>query len=225
MVTEPKTFERSKFRELVVSFTEKIIPAQAGEDRYKWNGQYVGRVMPNSFIFARFNSSSSGLIEADTVPAGYCSVMKRVYKEVGGFDENFQGTALREETDFCLRVGSLGYKNYFLGKTYVMHMRQLGGCNNLSTSYSSILSKFENELYFQFKHFLSKSTFYFFFRLMPMVLESFKRTWGISLIMHIQFTRNFYKMKVSKFHRQAYESTLKYPNHNNIDNDILNRKP
>ncbi|MGR3220032.1 MAG: glycosyltransferase family 2 protein, partial [Candidatus Anammoxibacter sp.] len=206
----PEQFKRSKFRETIVSFIEKVIPAPANEEHYKLNGKYVGRVKPNSFMFCQFDLPGTGLVEVDTVRGCYWSIKRSVFNKANGFDRNFQG-ALRDETDLCLRVKKLGYKIYFLCDAFVYHNRQLGGCNNVATSYSSLLVKFENEFYFQFKHFLSRSTFYYFVRLLPMVFESFKRTWGISLILHLQYTWNLFKIKTGKANRDAFELSLKHP--------------
>ncbi|MGR3317116.1 MAG: glycosyltransferase family 2 protein [Candidatus Anammoxibacter sp.] len=209
-IVGPEQFKRSAFRETTVSFFEKLLLTSKSEDRYKLNGKYVGRVKPNSFMFCRFDLSGKGLVEVDTVRGCYWSIKREVFNKADGFDQNFQG-ALRDETDLCLRVKNLGYKNYFLCDAYVYHKRQLGGCNNVATSYSSLLVKFENEFYFQFKHFLPRSSFYYFVRLLPMVFESFKRTWGMSLILHLQYTWNLFKIKTKKSNRDAFESSLKHP--------------
>ncbi len=207
-IVEPQQFQRSGFRETVVSLIEKFLPAPESENRYKLNGKYVGRVKPNSLIFCRYESSGEGAVEVDTVRGCYWSIKRDVFNEAGGFDENFQG-ALRDETDLCLRVKKQGYKIKFLSDAFVYHKRQLGGCNNVSTSYNSVLTKYDNEFYFQYKHFLSISPLYYFFRLLPLVLETLKSTRGLSLIAHIQFTWKFFEIKTSSSRKKQYESTFK----------------
>ena len=208
-LVSPQKFQRSKLREITSSLVEKVIPTPKSEDRYKINGRYVARVKPNSFMFCRFDTEGRGLVEVDTVRGCYWSIKRSVFNEAGGFDQNFQG-ALRDETDLCLRIIGLGYKNYFYCDAYVYHERQLGGCNNVATSYNSLLDKFDNEFYFQFKHFLARSSFFYFVRLMPLALEALKRTWGISLILHLQLTWNFFMLKVSRSYRSVYKSSLKH---------------
>lgn len=208
-LVSPGKFQRNKFREITCSLVEKVIPSPESENRYKINGRYVARVKPNSFMFCRFDSQGNGLVEVDTVRGCYWSIKRVVFNETGGFDQNFQG-ALRDETDLCLRIIRLGYKNYFYCDAYVCHERQLGGCNNVATSYNSLLDKFDNEFYFQFKHFLSRSSFFYFVRLMPLALEALKRTWGISLILHLQLTWNFFLIKVNGEYRATYKSSFKH---------------
>lgn len=209
-IVSPQKFQRSKFREIIVSFIEKVLPTNKEEERYKLNGKYVARVKPNSFIFCRFDLAGNGLVEVDTVRGCYWSIKREAFNKAGGFDENFQG-ALRDETDLCLQIKKEGYKTYFLPDAHVCHVRQLGGCNNVATSYSSLLAKYDNEFYFQFKHFLSRSSFYYFIRLLPLAMESCKRTWGISLVLHIQFTWNFFMIKGRESCKKDYESSLRHP--------------
>ena len=205
----PQLFQRSRFRELIITLLEKIMPSPASEECYKLDGKYVARVKSNSFIFCRFDLAGNNLVEVDTVRGCYWSVKRSVFNLTGGFDANFQG-ALRDETDLCLRIKRLGYKIYFQPDVYVYHERQLGGCNNVATSYSSLLDKYDNEFYFQFKHFLPRSTIFYFIRLLPLAIEGMARTWGISFILHLQFTWDFFKIKRDTIHRGNYEATFKH---------------
>ncbi len=208
-VVGPQVFKRSRFREIIITFLENVLPAPVSEASYKLDGKYVARVKPNSFIFCRFDLSGNNLVEVDTVRGCYWSMKRRVFNEAGGFDQNFQG-ALRDETDLCLRIKRLGYKIYFQPDVYVYHERQLGGCNNVATSYGSLLDKYDNEFYFQFKHFLPRSTLFYFIRLLPMALEGLIRTWGISFMLHLQFTWNFFKIKTDEAHCKDYEATFRH---------------
>ena len=208
-VVGPQMFQRNRFREIIITMLEKIIPSPASEESYKLDGKYVARVKSNSFIFCRFDLSGNNLVEVDTVRGCYWSMKRSVFNEAGGFDVNFQG-ALRDETDLCLRIKRLGYKIYFQPDVYVYHERQFGGCNNVATSYGTLLDKYDNEFYFQFKHFLSRSTFFYFIRLLPLALEGLIRTWGISFILHLQFTWDFFKIKVDDTHCKNYKATFKH---------------
>lgn len=208
-IVGPKRFQRNRFREVINSCAEKILPSPEGEETYKLNGRYVARVKPNSFIFCRFDMAGEGLVEADTVRGCYWSMKRDVFNEAGGFDENFQG-ALRDETDLCLKIKGLGYRICFQPGAYVLHERQPGGCDNVTASYNSLLAKYDNEFYFQFKHFLERSSIYYLVRLLPMAIEGLKRTWGISLFLHVQLTWNLFRIKRNRRRRVDYESTLRY---------------
>lgn len=61
---------------------------------------------------------------------GNFSVKKEIFFEVGGIDEQLtKGTALYEETDFCLRVRKAGYKIWFNYDAHVYHLAaETGGC-------------------------------------------------------------------------------------------------
>lgn len=68
--------------------------------------------------------------EVQHAPGGNFSVRRRLFAEIGGFDEAFsRGAALYEETDFCLRVIEKGYRIYFNPKARLLHLAAaVGGC-------------------------------------------------------------------------------------------------
>lgn len=68
--------------------------------------------------------------EVDHGGGGNFSVKRDVYLKVNGVDEYLtKGSALYEETDFCLRVKKLGYKIWFHYDAHVFHLAAAtGGC-------------------------------------------------------------------------------------------------
>jgi GT2 family glycosyltransferase len=57
------------------------------------------------------------------------SVRKELVKDIGGFDERFEGTAEYEDMDFCLRALRKGYKIIFDPTAVVEHFASsTGGC-------------------------------------------------------------------------------------------------
>ncbi|CEJ43204.1 Glycosyl transferase, family 2 (Putative glycosyl transferase) [Umezakia ovalisporum] len=49
------------------------------------------------------------------------------------FDERFRGSAVREESDFCLRLRKTGYKIWYDPDAYLIHLGQeTGGCHDIS---------------------------------------------------------------------------------------------
>ncbi|NEQ30858.1 MAG: glycosyltransferase family 2 protein [Leptolyngbya sp. SIO4C5] len=50
------------------------------------------------------------------------------------FDERFRGSAVREESDFCLRIRRTGYKIWYAPDAHLVHLgEETGGCHDIST--------------------------------------------------------------------------------------------
>jgi GT2 family glycosyltransferase len=50
------------------------------------------------------------------------------------FDERFQGSAVREESDFCLRIRKTGYQIWYDPDAHLVHLgEETGGCHDIST--------------------------------------------------------------------------------------------
>ncbi len=50
------------------------------------------------------------------------------------FDERFRGSAVREESDFCLRLRQTGYKIWYDPEADLVHLgEETGGCHDIST--------------------------------------------------------------------------------------------
>jgi GT2 family glycosyltransferase len=65
------------------------------------------------------------------------------------FDERFRGSAVREESDFCLRLRQTGYKIWYDPEAYLIHLGEdTGGCHDISTR------SLEYQLTFYHNHFL-----------------------------------------------------------------------
>ncbi len=65
------------------------------------------------------------------------------------FDERFQGSAVREESDFCLRSRQTGYHIWYAPEAYLVHLgEETGGCHDVSTR------SLKYQLTFYHNHFL-----------------------------------------------------------------------
>ncbi|MGK7959859.1 hormogonium polysaccharide biosynthesis glycosyltransferase HpsN [Crocosphaera sp.] len=65
------------------------------------------------------------------------------------FDERFRGNAVREESDFCLRLRQTGYKIWYEPDAYLVHLgEETGGCHDISTR------SFSYQMTFYHNHFL-----------------------------------------------------------------------
>ena len=154
------------------------------EPLYQYEGVYIGRIRSNSYMIKNFDVPANRLIRIDGARGCNWATRKELFFKAGGFDEAYQGTALREETDLYLRLNSFG-PAYYAPQARVTHYRQLGGCDNLSDSLRSLRSKLDNELYFQKKNFPKCSRVHFLIRLIPLMLENFRNSKGLSFFLWI----------------------------------------
>ena len=186
----PAVLARSAFRTALVRAASLVLPA---EKDYSIDGHYVGRVKRNSFFLCDYSLKASHPVRIDTARGCVWATRRVRVEALGGFDEFYQGTALREESDLHLRLQDRFGPAYYLPQVHVRHYRQLGGCNNLKQSLAVLESKLTNEAYFQQKHFSQVSKFWFLIRLLPLVLSNLKSTYGYSLLLLIRYTWFFKK--------------------------------
>ncbi len=59
--------------------------------------------------------------EVDILTGAFMFIKKRVYEEVGGFDEDF--FMYGEDIDLSYRISQAGYKNYYVGSCKVLHFK------------------------------------------------------------------------------------------------------
>lgn len=151
----------------------------------------VASITKNGFFFCDFSLKIEELVFIDTVRGCNFAVRREKYLEVNGFDTDFKGTSYREESDFILRLRKLGSKGLYNSKASVLHLRQFGGCNNLSLSIKSLRSKLDNEFLFQRKHFSQTPKVLFFIRILPLLIEHLLETRGKSLLLGLQYALRF----------------------------------
>lgn len=78
------------------------------------------------------------------------SFRREIFTKYGlRFDERFRGSAVREESDFCLRVRQTGYKIWYDPEAYLVHLgEETGGCHDIS------MRSLQYQLTFYHNHFL-----------------------------------------------------------------------
>jgi len=81
----------------------------------------------------------------EVLSGAFMMIKKTVFEKVNGFDETF--FMYGEDIDLSLRISQLGYKNYYLGKISITHLK--GG----STTYNY---KYVNDFYGAMKLFVKK---------------------------------------------------------------------
>lgn len=117
------------------------------------NKEQSGRVCwvtPSGRIYG--NASSVERQDINAPRGGNMSYRRHVILDVGGFDEHFRGNAMREETDFSLRVVRAGWRIVFDPAAPAQHLGLPGGSRSRDriTWYEDF---FFNESYFFLKHF------------------------------------------------------------------------
>lgn len=131
--------------------------------------------------------SYNGNREMDWITGAFMLIPKKVYDEVGGFDENiFMYT---EEMELCYRLRKQGYKTLYHNSPAIIH---LGGAS--SGSVFALTSEVKYMLYFWKKH---------------------KQTWQLPLIKFFFFTGSLLRLlifgiiKGDEKARQAYSQALR----------------
>jgi glycosyltransferase involved in cell wall biosynthesis len=109
-------------------------------------------------IFGELNTdyrlNLKGLSRVTAVPGLNLSFRKSCWEVIGGYDENFKGNCVNEDSDFCLRLTKKFGKIVFDPEISVKHLRAEGG----SRAFGNIQSAqwyqdlFYNHLYFYLKH-------------------------------------------------------------------------
>lgn len=73
--------------------------------------------------------------EVITVRGCNMSFRREIFQNYGlRFDERFRGSAVREESDFCLRIRKTGFKIWYSPAAHLVHLgEETGGCHDIST--------------------------------------------------------------------------------------------
>jgi GT2 family glycosyltransferase len=77
------------------------------------------------------------------------SFRREIFEKYGlHFDERFRGSAVREESDFCLRIRQTGYKIWYDPEAYLVHLgEETGGCHDIG------IRSFKYQITFYHNHF------------------------------------------------------------------------
>jgi GT2 family glycosyltransferase len=95
---------------------------------YDSDGETVGRFDEGSATVVR-NFGASTRCDVDHLPGGNMSFRRVVFDRIGGFDRSYGGSAIGEETDFCLRARRAGFRLLFDPRAVLEHLHlPTGGC-------------------------------------------------------------------------------------------------
>ncbi len=89
-----------------------------GEERYE---RPIGRLLPDGTLTDGFASLPDGPVEVDHGIGANMSFRRSVLADLGGFRDDYPGTALREDTDIFLRIRALGGRAIFVPDAAVDH--------------------------------------------------------------------------------------------------------
>ncbi|WP_448006672.1 glycosyltransferase family 2 protein [Agromyces bauzanensis] len=89
-----------------------------GEEQYD---RPIGRLLPDGRLTDGFASDLDRPVEVDHGIGANMSFRRSVLAELGGFRDDYPGTALREDTDVFLRVRALGRRALFAPRAVVDH--------------------------------------------------------------------------------------------------------
>ncbi|MCF7825779.1 MAG: glycosyltransferase [Candidatus Marinimicrobia bacterium] len=101
-----------------------------------------------------FDTDQSGLCE--WAPGGNFGVRTSAYREIGGFDTNYIGTAVMEDSDFGYSIRSIGYQVMYDPRPSMLHLRIPTGGLRQSNPSKAMQYRAHNSVYFFRKHGLKR---------------------------------------------------------------------
>ncbi len=110
----------------------------------------LGSLFPKSRVFGRYNLTyldENETHEVDAVSGSFLSIRTELFRELGGFDEDF--FMYGEDLDLCFRVKLRGKRNYYHPQTQVIHFK---GESAKSRPLGSFLDFHEAMVIFSKKH-------------------------------------------------------------------------
>lgn len=136
------------------NFTVDYLPAEAMDPGIAWYYlDFKHVIKPQEVISARGCNMS---------------FRKEVFSKYGlRFDERMRGSAIREESDLCLRVRHTGYKVWYAPSASLVHFGEpTGGCHDISTqSLKYQITHYHNHFWMAFKNLNFSQNFRLYIRL------------------------------------------------------------
>ncbi|NJM69142.1 MAG: glycosyltransferase family 2 protein [Scytonema sp. RU_4_4] len=131
-----RVFDRMKLGDSGGNLQIEYLPPQAMDPGIAWYYiDLVHTIKPQEVLTARGCNMS---------------FRREIFTKYGlKFDERFRGSAVREESDFCLRLRQTGYKIWYDPEAYLVHLgEETGGCHDIS------MRSLQYQLTFYHNHFL-----------------------------------------------------------------------
>lgn len=102
----------------VMAVSGRTCNGAPGEESYD---RPVGRLLPDGTLTEGFASLPGGPVVVDHGIGANMSFRRSVLADLGGFRDDYPGTALREDTDIFLRIRALGGRAIFVPDAAVDH--------------------------------------------------------------------------------------------------------
>lgn len=149
-----RVFDRMKLTDSRGDLTIEYLPPEAADPSIAWYYiDLVHTVKPQPVISARGCNMS---------------FRRQVFTEFGlNFDERFKGSAVREESDFCLQFRKTGYQIWYDPEAHLVHLgEETGGCHDISTRSADYqINLYHNHFLMGFKNLTPSQCLKFFTRL------------------------------------------------------------
>jgi GT2 family glycosyltransferase len=116
-----RVFDRMKLADAIPGLQIEYLPPEAMNPGIAWyHIDLVHTTQPQQVLTARGCNMS---------------FRREIFTQHGiWFDERFRGSAVREESDFCLRIRKTGYKIWYDPAAHLIHLgEETGGCHDIST--------------------------------------------------------------------------------------------
>lgn len=109
------------------SFADPTVDAVAGRTRNLQPGEEsydlpIGSLRPDGSLTEGFAALSAGRVDVDHGIGANMSFRRTILARLGGFRDDYPGTAMREDTDIYLRIGRLGGRAVFVPDAVVDHL-------------------------------------------------------------------------------------------------------
>ena len=149
-----RVFDRMKLRDSGGELTIENLPPEAQDPGIAWyHLDLVHTIKPQQVISARGCNMS---------------FRREIFEQFGlTFDERFRGSAVREESDFCLRIRQTGYVIWYDPEAHLIHLgEEVGGCHDMSTrSVQYQITFYHNHFFMGLKNLTPGQCFRFFAKL------------------------------------------------------------
>ena len=98
------------------------------------------------------NMSGTERVLLEGLKGGNMSLRAEIFRTIGGFDRNFSGTGLLEETDFSTRIRAAGWKLAFEPEAELLHLSAPAGGNRVTSEQEREWWRFRSTAYYIMKH-------------------------------------------------------------------------
>jgi glycosyltransferase involved in cell wall biosynthesis len=149
-----RVFDRMKLADAAPDLEIEYLPPQAMDPGVAWyHIDLVHTIKPQQVLTARGCNMS---------------FRRELFEKYGlRFDERFRGSAVREESDFCLNIRKTGLKIWYDPAAHLVHLgEETGGCHDISTrSLTYQVTFYHNHFLLGLKHLTALQALRLFARL------------------------------------------------------------